>query len=73
MKLSGAMMRKYRNVEAEIKGLFGDRPVGSITPDEIRDAESVFEGGVTRLDRRFEDFVLMAHWRDGQPVEVQVR
>ena len=36
MKLSDAMMRKYRNVGAEIKALFGDRPLASITPDEIR-------------------------------------
>jgi integrase len=36
MKLSEAMMRKYRHVGAEIKTLFGDRLVGSITPDEIR-------------------------------------
>jgi hypothetical protein len=33
MKLSDAMMGKYRRVGAEIKTLFGDRPVGSITPD----------------------------------------
>jgi anti-sigma factor RsiW len=73
MKLSEAMMRKYRHVGAEIKALFGDRPVGSIAPDEIREMRKNWKlAAITaqkrmEMVRKFFSFCVDAEWEEKSP------
>jgi integrase len=73
MKLSDAMMRKYKNVLAELKAQFGDRPVKSITTDDVRQVrESWSLAPVTmqkrmELVRKFFTFCLDADWISKNP------
>ena len=76
MKLSDAMMRKYRHVGAEIQALFGDRPVGSITPDEIRAMRKEWKlAAITaqkrmEMVRKFFSFCVDAEWIEKSPARL---
>jgi site-specific recombinase XerD len=75
MKLSDAMMRKYRNVGAEIKAQFNDRPIGSITPDEIRDMRKGWKLAAITAQKRMEmvkkffSFCMDAEWIEKSPAK----
>jgi integrase len=75
MKLSDAMMRKYRNLGAEIKALFGDRPLPSITPDEIRAMRKSWKlAAITaqkrmEMVRKFFSFCVDAEWIEKSPAK----
>jgi integrase/recombinase XerD len=74
MKLSEAMMRKYRHVGAEIKALFGDRPL--ITPDEIRDLRKRWKLAAITAQKRMEmvkkffSFCVDAEWLEKSPARL---
>jgi integrase len=76
MKLSDAMMRKYRNLGAEIKALFGDRPIGSITSDEIRAMRKGWKlAAITaqkrmEIVRKFFSFCVDAEWIEKSPARL---
>jgi hypothetical protein len=76
MKLSEAMMRKYRHVGAEIKALFGDRPLGSITADEIRTIRKDWKlAAITaqkrmEMVRKFFSFCVDAEWIEKSPARL---
>jgi integrase len=76
MKLSDAMMRKYRHVGAEIKALFGDRPVGSITADEIREMRKGWNLAAITAQKRMEmvkkffSFCVDAEWIEKSPARL---
>jgi len=76
MKLSDAMMGKYRHVGAEIKALFGDRPVGSILPDEIREMRKCWKlAAITaqkrmEMVRKFFSFCVDAEWIEKSPARL---
>jgi integrase len=76
MKLSEAMMRKYRHVGEEITELFGDRPMGSITPDEIRDMRKKWKlAAITaqkrmEMVRKFFSFCVDAEWIEKSPARL---
>lgn len=75
MKLSEAMMPKYRYVGAEIKTLFGDRPVASITPDEIREMRKGWKLAAITAQKRMEmvkkffSFCIDAEWIEKSPAK----
>lgn len=76
MKLSEAMMRKYRHVGAEIKALFGDRPLGSITADEIRTMRKDWKLAAITAQKRMEmvkkffSFCVDAEWIEKSPARL---
>ena len=76
MKLSDAMMGKYRRVGVEIKTLFGDRPVGSITPDEIRAMRKDWKLASITAQKRMEmvkkffSFCVDAEWIEKSPARL---
>jgi len=76
MKLSEAMMRKYRHVGAEIKARFGDRRFASITPDEIRAIRKDWRlAAITaqkrmEIVRKFFPFCVDAEWIEKSPARL---
>ena len=76
MKLSDAMMRKYRNVGVEMKALFGNRPLASITPDEIRAMRKDWKlAAITahkrmEMVRKFFSFCVDAEWIEKSPARL---
>ena len=76
MKLSDAMMRKYRNVGAEMKALFGNRPLASITPDEIRAMRKNWKlAAITaqkrmEMVRKFFSFCVDGEWIEKSPARL---
>jgi integrase/recombinase XerD len=54
MKLSDAMMRKYRHLVAEFKRTFGDRPVKSITADDVRRLREAWQLAPVTMQKRLE-------------------
>ena len=76
MRLSDAMMRKYRNVGTKIKSLFGDRPLGSITPDEVRAMRKHWKlAAITaqkrmEMVRKFFTFRVDAEWIEKSPAKL---
>jgi integrase/recombinase XerD len=73
MKLSEAMMRKYRNVVCELKDAFGDRELRSITVDDVRQIKGKWKlAPITiqkRMDmvRKFFLFCVDSDWIDKSP------
>jgi integrase/recombinase XerD len=76
MKLSAAMMSKYRHVGAEITALFGDRPVTSITPDEIRAMRKDWKLAAITAQKRMEmvkkffSFCVDSEWIEKSPAKL---
>jgi integrase len=54
MKLSEAMMRKYKHVVAELDSAFGERPVRSITTDDIRVLRESWKLAPVTMQKRME-------------------
>jgi integrase len=75
MKLSAAMMRKYKHVVAELDETFGDRPVKSITTDDLRLLREGWKlAPVTmqkRMDmvRKFFSFCVDSDWIQKSPAK----
>ena len=73
MKLSDAMLRKYRNVTVEIQNTFGDIPVRSLTADDVRRLRESWKlAPITtqkRLEmvRKFFKFCLDSDWIEKNP------
>ena len=76
MKLSDAMMRKYRHMGAEIETLFSDRPIGSITPDEVRAMRKHWKLAAITAQKRMEmlrkffSFCVDAEWIEKSPAKL---
>lgn len=74
-KLSDAMLRKYRNVTAEIKEQFGQIPIKSITTDDVRKLRESWKlAPITtqkRLEmvRKFFQFCLDSDWIEKNPAK----
>jgi integrase len=75
MKLSDAMMRKYKHVVAELTQAFGDRPVKSITTDDIRRLRELWKFAPVTMQKRMEmvrkffSFCLESDWIDKSPAK----
>ena len=75
MKLSDAMIRKYKHVTAELDAAFGERPVRSVTTDDVRKLREGWKlAPVTmqkRMDmvRKFFSFCLEADWIEKSPAK----
>lgn len=73
MNLSSAMVSRYRHVTAEIKALFGDRPLRSVTTDDIRAMRERWKlAPITsqkRMEtvRKFFTFCVDSDWMDRSP------
>ena len=76
MKLSDAMMRKYRNVCQELKDELGKRPVRSVTVDDVRRLRERWKfAAITsqkRLEivRKFFGFCVDSEWLDRNPAKL---
>lgn len=75
MNLSDAMMRKYRNVAAELKGLGEAIPLRSITVDDIRklregwDLAPITSQKRLEMVRKFLQFCVDSEWIDRNPAK----
>jgi len=75
-QLKPASLKKYRHLQKELETEFGDRPVGSVTVDDIRQLrESWKHTGMTtakRLEmvRSFFSFCLASGWCPGNPAKM---
>jgi integrase/recombinase XerD len=76
MKLSDAMLRKYKHVVLELKTAFGDRDLRSITVDDVRGVKDGWKSlaAITqqkRLDlvRKFFSFCVDSNWLDKSPAK----
>jgi len=75
LKLSDAMLRKYRHLTAEISQRFGDMPLGAITTDDIRKMREGWKlASVTtqkRLEmvRKFFKFCVDSDWIEKNPAK----
>jgi site-specific recombinase XerD len=73
MKLSEAMIRKYRNVAAELDREFGDTPLRSITTDRLRRLRESWKlASITmqkrvEMIRKFFTFCLDSDWIEKNP------
>jgi integrase/recombinase XerD len=75
LKLSEAMLGKYRRVTDEIKALFGDRPMRSVTTDDIRHMREGWKlAPITtqkrmEMVRKFFKFCVDSDWIDKNPAK----
>ena len=75
MKLSDAMMRKYKHVTREIEELFGSRPLASITIDDVRKMRETWMLAPVTMQKRLEmvrkffTFCVDSDWIEKNPAK----
>ena len=73
MKLSEAMMRKYRLVAAELSSKFGDTPLRSVTTDDLRRLRESWKLAAITMQKRLEmvrkffTFCMDSEWIEKSP------
>jgi integrase len=73
MKLSDAMMRKYRLVATELSGKFGDAPLRSVTTDDLRQLRESWKLAPITMQKRLEmvrkffTFCMDSDWIEKNP------